>query len=47
MGLMPKVVKKKKKKIRQAIRFESTFLMLRIMTHYNSIKIINIGFTFF
>ena len=33
-------------KLEKAMRYESTSLMLRIMTYYNSIKIINFGFTF-
>ena len=33
-------------KLEKAMRYESTSLMLRIMTYYNTIKIINFGFTF-
>ena len=33
-------------KLEKAMRYESTSSMLRIMTYYNSIKIINLGFTF-
>ena len=33
-------------KLEKAMRYESTSSMLRIMTYYNSIKIINFGFTF-
>ena len=33
-------------KLEKAMRYESTSLMLRIIKHYNSIKIINLGFTF-